>query len=1011
MGRTTALLLGLIATAAAHPLLGDGRAVQGRVVDAVTRKPVAEAVVRQVPDRSVQTRTDSGGVYRLPRAPVPGTLLEASAEGYFSALERVPPAAGGARVLPVFALRPASSLSGAVMDKAGRPLAGADVRLTSQAEEKPHRARTGPAGRFRVTGLTPDTGYFLRVARPGFAPETLTLTTPLAGPLPETRLTLRPGRTAAGLLLDAAGRPAPGVTVELVRDPAGLEWQTARADSGPYQGRTGPEGRFEIRDVPEGRFNLLAEIPKNPVVELARSVEIPGGPGRTDLGRQTLPARQILEGRIFDPEGRPLEGVQVWTGMGRAAGAEQILARHRTAGPAAVTDAEGRFALSSLDPQSGLWFCRAGFEPLSIPHFAYRSLSRLVLQPVAARPPGARVSGRVVDAQGQPVAGVLLRHGSFVPPGTVTLGCGGVTVMETNPCKQGEDAPLPEPLSGADGRFSFEIDLGGAESGAVDVWTVAEGFLGEMREGVPLAAGRTTEIELVLRPGAVLTGRVFAPGGLPAAGAEVSARGEMNEPRTVTDADGNYRLEGVEPGRGMLSVEHREHGEAYRKIDPALGENRLDVTLDGRGTREIRGRVLDPEGEPVVGAEVLLTCARYGCDITHTAGNGSFVLEHRELRATGGPGRGRIQVDKKGYRTAILDLQLTGDSIDGLELRLERGLAITGRILGLDPHQDPRSVSVHAWRGDDLRQGIVDSTASYRIEDLGPGQWQVMASGSSWRSTGQVDLDGATGETVLDLEAPGLHEIRGRVLGPDGAPVQYARVLFQPLPNDPNHPSPSASPGADGSFTSSLPRGVYEVIADAYGVSHTRLEQPLEVDGPITGLEIHLGAGTVLRGRIPGLQPGEENVRLTATNGVATRGVVVAPDGSYRIPDLGPGEWTVTATLHRDSTLRTGKGRIRLQTGELEARLDIDLSLGGLSLSLAFQSGDEPVIGSLKLLPESGSPIEGPWLDNEDSFRYTNLRPGRYRLQLQDALHGREIEREIDLTSDQEVVIDLREER
>ncbi|HYO16994.1 MAG TPA: carboxypeptidase-like regulatory domain-containing protein [Thermoanaerobaculia bacterium] len=1017
MVRTTALLLGLIATAATHALPGNGRVVQGKVVDAVTRKPLAGAVVKLVADRSVQARADSSGVYRLPRVPVPGAQMEAAAEGYFSAVERIPPAAGGARTLPLFALRPASSLSGRVVDETGRPLAGADVRVfldrlaSRAAERKPHQTRTGAAGRFRLTGLAPGILHFLRVARPGFAPEILALTTPPAGPFPEMRLTLRRGRTATGLLADAAGRPAPGVTIELLRDTAGPDWETARADPGPYRDTTGPEGRFEIRDLPEGRFRVVARIPRDPVVELAHSVDIPGGPGRTDLGRQTLPPREVLEGRIFDSEGRPLEGVQVWTGMGRAAGDEQLLARHRAAGPAAVTDSDGRFALRSLDRRSGLWLCRAGFEPRFIQTLISRDLSRLALHPPAARPPGARVSGRVVDAEGRPVPGVLLRHGSFNPPGTVIIACGGGFSVESNPCKEAEDAPPPEPVSDADGRFSFEIDLGGAESSAVDVWTEAAGFLVDVRKEVPLAAGRATEIELILRPGAILTGRIVSPEGLPAAGAEVSARGERTSTQTVADVDGNYRLEGVEPGQGVLAVRHREHGEAHRKIEPGPGESRLDVTLDGKGFREIRGRVLDAGGEPLAGTLVELLHPLLGAS-AYTAGDGSFVLDYNQRALGGMDGSARVQATAKGHQPAVEDVILAGSSMDGLELRMERGFAITGRILGLEPGQDPRSVSGQARRGGDSQPGTFVFAGSYRIEDLGPGTWEVSASAHPWQSTGRVDLDGFSDEAVLDLEVPRLSEVRGRTLGPDGAPVRGVRILFQPLPPVPAHFSPSSFSGADGSFTLSLPEGLYEVVADAQGLSHTRLEQPLEVNGPISDLEIRLRTGTVLHGRVPGLRPGEASAKISANSGLATRWADTGPDGRYRLPDLGPGEWTVTAMLHQERVRRTGEGRIRLQPGEGDAILDLDLALGDLSLSLAFSSGEEPVSASLTLLRADGTPvIEGPWLDNEDSFRYTSLRPGRYRLQIQDNLHGRRIERGINLASDMEVVIDLREER
>ncbi|MFP5286128.1 MAG: carboxypeptidase regulatory-like domain-containing protein, partial [Thermoanaerobaculia bacterium] len=598
----------------------------------------------------------------------------------------------------------------------------------------------------------------------------------------------------------------------------------------------------------------------------------------------------------------------------------------------------------------------------------------------------------------------------FYPPGMEVIAC-GFTIVEMNPCKEGEDAPPPDPVTDADGRFSFEVGLGGAESSAVDVWTEAEGFLVSVCSEVPLAAGQATEIELVLRPGAILTGRIFGPGGIPAAGAEISTRGEQSRSQTVTDAEGNYRLEGIDPGQGVLTVRHREHGQAHRKIEPALGENWLDVTLDGKGIREIRGRVLGPGGEPLAGVLIDLLHPDVGATTAYTAGDGSFVLDYH-LGAADGPVPARVEATAKGYRPAVETVVLAGFPVNGLELRMEKGLAITGRLLGLEPDQDPRSVSIQARRGGDSRPGAVDTTGNYRVEDLGPGTWEVTASANPWKSTGRADLNGFSGEAVLDLEVPRMHEVRGRTIGPDGAPVQGVRVLFQPLPPGPAPLAPSGFSTADGSFTLRLPEGLYEVIADAQGLSRTRLEQPLEVNAPISDLEIRLQTGTVLRGLVRGLRPGHGKAQISANSGLAARWADTAPDGRYRLPDLGPGEWTVTAMLHQERVRRMGEGRIRIQPGELDATLDLDLALGGLTLSLVFLSGDEPISASLTLAG-ADTPVhfEGAWLDNEDSFQYTSLRPGRYRLQIQDNLHNRHIEREIDLTSDQEVVIDLREGR
>lgn len=924
------------------------------------------------------------------------------------------------------------TISGTVVNQAGRPIAGAEVRIAPidlRAKKNVREARTDGSGRFHVAGLAAGADYLLRVARSGFAPESFPFSTPPAGPVPDFRLTLRPGRTATGILVDAAGKPAVGLAVALVRT-------DFFSDPELYQGRSGPGGRFKIRDIPGGSFTLRAKLPGDPFVELSQ-VEIPAEPGKTDLGRQTLPPQNVVEGQVVDDRGQPLEGVQVWWA---GAEADQDLPRDWAAGPAAVTGLDGRFTVRSLDPQRYLYLCRAGFEVLRIPSLLRPSnLSRVVLLPAPPPPPVAKVSGRVVDDQGRPVAGALLRCGSFRAADEVIC---GTRAASLSPCNAGAEAPPPDPVTDSEGRFSFELTMmKGKVFSSIDVWTAVSGFQVEVRENVRLAAGMTTEVELLLRRGAILTGRILSQEGRPAAGAEVevltpSKQSSSWKPlqkkrsisRTVADADGNYRLAGIEPGRGVLMVRHREYGKALRKIDPAPGESRLDVILDGRGTREIRGRVLDSADNPVPGASV-----RHFCDFDSfpsfstsgdglvsdpdffpsyfTSGDGSFVLEFQARDASGEDCR--IWAWKEGYLAAFLDQRLTAESVDGLKLRLERGLAITGRLLGFAPGQ---SVPVEARRGDQVRQGEVKSDGSYRIDSLDPGEWEVTVRDRPLASSARVVLDAGAGDTVLDLKLAPLHEVRGRVIEADGKPCLWAAIRFLGLPLSDAGAPPSSlytfSSPRDGAFSIDIPEGTYQVVADVRGRTYTVLAEPVEVDGPIAGLEIRLNPGVVLRGRILGFQPGHGAASLLLPRAGFPRIADVAPDGTYVFSDLGPGDFEVLARLDQGRVKRKATDRVRIESGQPAATLDFDLSLGDLSLSVAFQSGDEPVIASLNLLRPDGTPvIEGPGLYNEDSFRYTSLRPGRYRLRIEDYLHRRRIEREIDLASDQEVVIDLREER
>src|SRR3989441_8595781 len=132
-------------------------AVSGLVIDAGSRAPVAGAFVWN--DREVWggAVTDASGVFTLSGPEEESVEIEAAAPGYLpgaplAALFRKGSSYG--RTIP---LRPATSVEGIVVDAAGRPGGGAQVRL------KEHQGESGQM-RLRIGGAPPPgrTGPFLK---------------------------------------------------------------------------------------------------------------------------------------------------------------------------------------------------------------------------------------------------------------------------------------------------------------------------------------------------------------------------------------------------------------------------------------------------------------------------------------------------------------------------------------------------------------------------------------------------------------------------------------------------------------------------------------------------------------------------------------------------------------------------------------------------------------------------------------------------------------------------------
>jgi hypothetical protein len=148
---------------------------------------------------------------------------------------------------------------------------------------------------------------------------------------------LRP-RTLEFLLLDAAGRPAPGAVVEAY-------------DGCPHapalvRTRSDPEGRVRLDGIPPGSTFLW--------VEAAGSFAwTPGFPAARTYVRGeravVLSAGVVAEGVVADLDGTPLAGVVV-----RGAREER--------GPAQLTGEDGRFRIVGLTIDSGLEFVHPAGE-------------------------------------------------------------------------------------------------------------------------------------------------------------------------------------------------------------------------------------------------------------------------------------------------------------------------------------------------------------------------------------------------------------------------------------------------------------------------------------------------------------------------------------------------------------------------------------------------------------------------------------------------------------------------
>jgi hypothetical protein len=351
------------------------------------------------------------------------------------------------------------------------------------------------------------------------------------------------------------------------------------------------------------------------------------------------------------------------------------------------------------------------------------------------------VLGIVRDPKGDPIAGakVLLRR-------TRTLEMGGramaMMMMEDGSTDQ-------------EGRFVFEDQ----EPGTISLSAVASGYREARRDDVEIPRGEDlTGVEIPLPAGAILEGRVLGADGRAALGAEVGlVRGEqglggmMGEmDRVGVDGNGYYRLEGLGPGPVSIEAVHPDYPRAVRDVELDEGRNALDLTF--AGGQNVSGRVTDTEGNPLAGADVQLVASgrAFGGPSARSNPDGTFTMPGVR------DGTYDALAAAEGFATsARVPVSVAAQPVAGLELRLDRGATITGRIIGLAPERFAATRVEAEGRGpESFGSGAVDVDGAFRIEHLPPGAYTVRArlQDSGRQAVGQAVLEPGSPAVRVDLE-------------------------------------------------------------------------------------------------------------------------------------------------------------------------------------------------------------------------------------------------------------------
>lgn len=487
-----------------------------------------------------------------------------------------------------------------------------------------------------------------------------------AGQTLRTTLTMRAGEFVRGRVLDERGQPV--VDAHVVFE-CGDGWTPVIEAAA----RTDLAGEFSLRDiVSNGELGARAVgfLPS----PLLCVQDLPARSGERQIEFRLVRGSGRLTGRVLAPDGAALAGALVLAGPRNGHIVPSPLGGNATAPQprAAASDADGRFELGDAlpaGPQPVHCFAR-GFAPWSGEVNIADAAEELVIQLA----PAARIEGRVVDADGNPVAGAEVLQ----------------SIEHLGGWFHSDAFPAARDTTDAQGWFVLEwIGSGKRE---LNAWNQQRRELGRARATVECCPGETTRCELRLERGATISGRVVDEQGRPLAGWYVGSQPsdfrKQWYPRSAsTDGEGRFLLANLGPGAHDLSVRPPALSAALvelKSVAPGTSELELVVPEAHAANAEVSGRLVASSPDQLAGFE--LTLWRVGQNEGHflecDAGSGQF-------RGSAFPGKYRLEIKRNGASAAeSLEIELrSGERTDLGDIVLAPIGTLELELTGLPPEE------------------------------------------------------------------------------------------------------------------------------------------------------------------------------------------------------------------------------------------------------------------------------------------------------------------------------------
>ena len=803
------------------------------------------------------------------------------------------------------------------------------ISITELAQRTTNTFTTDANGAARVTYSTVPVPFWsqcIEVFRDGYVPKFVSWSEFQQDRMDEipADYTLRfdPAVTIGGVVVDEQGAAVPDARVVFSRSgPTSSRARERLTMMGNYHSEiTGADGRWSCHHVP-ARFGMIEFKPAHPLFQEKRWItDSPDAPAYVNVDQ--IPQADFLAGQalmrlesglaiagvVTDESGQPVVGARV----------TQDFDFHNPE-RSLPTEADGSFHFRNGRPGNlSLTVQAANFAPVVTSMVFNASLENLHV----ILPAGRALRGRVVDDADNPVA--------------------GATVEPASPTSDSRTLFQWHAKTDAEGRFAWDA------APAVQEYAVyADGYETELH--LKLNADTTEETIRLTRKSAPSAARIL--GQVVDAGTKQpppSVRVQIWETRKEpgggfsssttlpedADTHGKFRLK---TSSGTVSYVLEAQADGYwpqRLTNQVTGEREVILHIELAKAAPAAGVVLTPAGEPAAGA-TLVVCGHHEFALMNQPGKLVTELRGSGLASAVADGQGRFRLPNKlrpevvvvAHARGVGEIpfsQMTSNTVITLQpwgriagtLRSgARPLARAGIRLNRMPWRMGPSAHVSV-----LLDAPTDAEGNFTFATVPPGEWVVarelnqLPEGKAGvrfpvYSHGVPVVVGAGETAAVTLGGEG-RTIVGRAVAPNSLTADVwmensvALILKVPTPNAPLPPKLAG-------FSSGN---------DFQAANATYAEQSLAYWNSDTGLS---------------QQRLQREYRA-----------MFAADGSFRVADVPPGEYTVKVNLVKLPTLSEGNSPNFAPIASLETDATIPAVSG--------PSDDSPVsLGVIQLLDRS----------------------------------------------------------